>query len=403
MAQEKLSSGNPLIFVVAGEPSGDALGANLMRGLKRLTGDAVRFAGVGGERMESEGLKSLFPMAELSIMGLVEVVPRIPRVFRRVRDTAAAVLHMQPAAVVTVDAPGFTFRVAKRLRAHAAPMPLVHYVAPQVWAWRAGKAKLAASLYDHLMVLLPFEPAYFEKEGLRTTYVGHPVTEFHGRGAGAGFRSRHGIAADAKLVGVMPGSRRGEIHRLLPIFGAAIEQLRARERGLHVVVPTVATVASEVATELSHWPVPSTVVRGDEKYDAFDACNAAVAASGTITLELAVADVPFVTAYRVSRLSAAIARRVIRVKYATMANILLDRPAVPEFLQEDCTPEKLAEALAALLGDPQVRQAQQAAFAGVRQHLQCNGSPPSERAAAAVLTTIADAMDQRAGLRPERP
>jgi lipid-A-disaccharide synthase len=380
----------PLIFLVAGEPSGDALGASLMAALKERTGGVVRFAGVGGDGMASQGLDSLFPMADLSVMGVAEVLPRLPRILRRLSETAREARRLRPAAVVTIDSPDFCFRLAKRLR--GAGIPLIHYVAPSVWAWRPGRARKIAAFLDHLLALLPFEPPYFEREGLACTFVGHPVVESGvDLGDGRRFRERHGITADAPLICVLPGSRRSETSRLLPIFAQAVAGLRATRPDLAAVVPVIGAVADEVARATADWPVPTTVVHGRaDKIDAFAAANVALAASGTVALELAMAETPTVIAYRVSPISAWLARRLVRVSYANLVNLVLDRPAVPELLQEDCRPERLTVALDALLADETAKRAQVEAGREALARLGRGGPSPGDRAAAAVLDVIAN-------------
>ena len=380
-----------LIFLACGEPSGDALGAGLMHGLKDLTGGAVRFAGVGGERMTAEGLASLFPIHDLATMGLLEIIPRIRQIQRRIRETVDAILDLRPAAVVTIDAPGFSFRVAKRLRARGAQMPIIHYVAPQVWAWRPRRARETARLFDHLMVLLPFEPDYFEKEGLPTSYVGHPAIELTKGGDGDGFRAHHGIPTVAPLLGVLPGSRRVEIGRLLPAFRGAVEKVHQQIPDLHVVVPTVETVDARVRAEVETWPMPVTVIAPDEKADAFVAIDAALAASGTVTLELAMSGTPMVVAYRASALTAFVVRRLIKLRHVALPNVILDEGVIPERLQEDCTPETLSTVLLDLFRQPDSRAAQLAGFDRLRDILMdADRTPPSQRAAAAVLTAMRD-------------
>jgi lipid-A-disaccharide synthase len=386
------SKDRPFVFIVAGEPSGDALGARLMEALRRRSCGYARFAGVGGPAMTAAGLDSLFAMEELAVMGLIEVLPHARTLLRRVRDVADAIVRLRPDAVVTIDSSGFTYRVARRVRRQRAAIPLIHYVAPQVWAWRPGKAKVAARLFDHLMVLLPFEPPYFEREGLATTYVGHPAMDNGGRSSdGAAFRRRHGIAVSAPLVGLLPGSRPGVVARLLPVFAAAVEQVRLQVPGLRVALPTVASLTDQVTSAAARWSVPGIVVPAVEKCDAFAAFDAALATSGTVTLELAAAGVPFVTAYRAHPVTAAIVRRMLAVRYVTLANVVLDRLAVPEFLQERCTAENLRDALVILLTDDTARHAQREAFAEVRARLRVEGLSPSERAAEVVLSAIRDA------------
>ncbi|MFV3073326.1 lipid-A-disaccharide synthase [Niveispirillum fermenti] len=384
----------PFIFLIAGEPSGDVLGARLMAALKQATGGQVRFAGIGGERMMAEGLDSLFPMEELTLMGLAELLPRLPGLIRRIDQTAAAILSSKPDAVVTIDAPDFCFRVLKKVRRADKGIRLIHYVAPTVWAWRPGRARKIAAFLDHLLVLLPFEPPYFEAVGLPATFVGHSIVEAGvERGDGPAFRARHGIAPDVPLLCVLPGSRRSEVRLLLPDFAATLAILKQRHPGLHVVIPTLGKVAAAVTAAAAQWPVPSLVVQGDEeKYDAMAASRVALAASGTVALELALARLPAVIAYRIHPLTFYLYRRLIRVKYANLVNIMLDRMLVPERLQQDCTPEKLAVAVDRLLSDPAARREQVDGVAQVARWLGQDGSQtPSQRAADAVLRVIAGA------------
>lgn len=379
----------PLIFLVAGEPSGDQLGARLMSELRRQTGGQVRFAGVGGERMQAEGLESLYPMEELSVMGLAEVLPHLRRILRRLDETVAAARRMEPDAVVTIDSPSFTLRVMRRLEGIGCPR--IHYVAPQVWAWKPWRAKKMARYLDRLLALLPFEPPVFERHGLETTFVGHPVVETAGRSFdAAAFRQEHAIPATAPLICVLPGSRQAEVARLLPVFEETIALLAKRLPDLHVVIPTVGSVRAAVQETTRAWPVPVTIVEGAEpRYTAFAASQAAIAASGTVAVELAVANLPAVIAYRVSPVTAFLARRLIRVRYVSLANLVLDRQVQPEQLQENCTPAKLADALGPLLDDPQVRQDYIAGCQEAAAALGAGGEPPSARAAWAVLETIA--------------
>ncbi|MCH7485985.1 MAG: lipid-A-disaccharide synthase [Proteobacteria bacterium] len=374
----------PLIFLIAGEPSGDALGAVLMAALKARS--EVSFAGIGGPLMAAEGLTSLFPMKELTVMGLAEVLPLIPAMLRRIAGTVAEIRSLRPAALVTIDSPGFNLRVASRLK--GAGIPLVHYVAPSVWAWRPGRARKIAGFLDHLLAILPFEPPYFEAVGLPCTFVGHPVLESGaGDGDGPGFRRRHGIAPEAPLIVALPGSRASETGPLLPVFGQALTLLEGRHPGLRAVVPTTDALGGEVEAAVRDWPVPGLVLRRG-KFDAFAAADAALAASGTVALELAMARTPAVIAYKVNPVSAFLARRLLRVPYVSLVNLILDRRAVPEYLQEDCRPERLADALDGLLADEGARLAQANAAGEALDRLGLGGPSPSGRAADAVLDLI---------------
>ena len=375
-------------MLVAGEPSGDALGAGLMAALTALTDGRARFSGVGGAGMTAQGLKSLFPMAEMTVMGITEILPRMPALRRRLLQTAAWARAERPDAVVTIDSPAFNFRLGKRLKGTG--LPLIHYVAPTVWAWRAGRARMVARFLDHLLTLLPFEPPYFERHGLGCSFVGHPVVESGAeRADGAAFRAARGIAPEVPLIAVLPGSRRTETGRLLPVFAETLQSLRQRFPGLQAVVPTVETVAAEVAAAAKLWPVPALVLpAAGDKYSAMAAADAALAASGTVSLELAMTDTPMVIGYRVSALSAIIARRMIRVPHVTLVNLLVGQGVIPELLQERCTPALLAAAMGQILVDPQARAAQSRACRAALQALGLGGEPPSRRAAAAVLNII---------------
>ncbi|MBI4182607.1 MAG: lipid-A-disaccharide synthase [Proteobacteria bacterium] len=389
----------PLVFLVAGEPSGDALGARLMAALRRGCGGRVRFAGVGGPAMEGEGLKSLFPMADLSVMGFAEVLPRLPRILLRMRQAARAVLAARPSVLVTIDSPGFCLRMIKRIRhleeaagtLRAERLPIVHYVAPTVWAWRPDRARKIARWLDHLMVLLPFEPPYFLRHGLPTTFVGHPVVESGAdKGDGEAFRKRAGIPAEAPLLAVLPGSRVDEVGRLLPVFAETVRLLYGRFPDLHVLIATVPAMALAIREATASWPLPVALVDGSgaEKFDAFAACTAALAASGTVSLELGLAGIPVVIGYRVHPLSAAIARRLVKVESVVLINLILDRRVIPEFLQESCRPGRLAEAVAELIEDAGERLRQVEGSGRALRALGHEAWLPSERAAGIVLKEI---------------
>jgi lipid-A-disaccharide synthase len=380
----------PLIFIIAGEPSGDALGGALMAALKQRTGGAIRFAGIGGERMAEEGLRSLVPLHELAIMGIAEVLPRARQILRRVRETADTAAALQPAAIVTIDSSGFTWRVAENLRRRGARVTLIHYVAPMVWAWRKAKARKLARWYDHLMALLPFEPAYFREVGLSCSYVGHPVLESGAeRGDGAAFRRRHGIAVDARVLCLLPGSRRGEVNRLLPIYRQTVIELRQRHPQLAIVLPTIDLVADAVGAATRAWPVPVTIVRGlAEKYAAFAASDLALAASGTVALELAMAGLPAAIAYKMNPITGFLARRIVKTRFVNLVNVILDRLVVPELLLEECTADRLISALDALLNDDAARAAQIAGYRESLARLGQGGLAPSLRAADDVLAIM---------------
>ena len=385
---EDAAGAGPLIFLIAGEVSGDNLAGRLMAALKQKTGNRIRFAGVGGSAMAREGLESLFPMRDLSLMGLAEILPHLPRLLRRLRETVSEIERLGPHAVVTVDSPDFSFRVARRIRASG--VPCVHYVAPQVWAWRQGRARTLAKLVDHVMALLPFEPGFFEGYGVPCTFVGHPVLEAGvERGDGAAFRARHGIAPEATLVSVLPGSRHTEVRRLLPVFARSVGLLGQNRPDLTVAVSTVDAVREDVASAVRAWPMPSVVVTDpDEKFDAFAASQAAVTKSGTVTLELALAGVPMVVCYKVSPMTAFLARRLVSVRFFALVNLLADRQVAPELMQEACTPEAIVAAVEALLSDEAARAAQLSGLREVVEKLGGVSPVPSDRAAKVVLEVM---------------
>lgn len=383
-----MSADSPLVYLIAGEPSGDLLGARLMAALKAETGGRVRFTGLGGPLMQEQGLQSLFDTAELAVMGIAEVVKEIPRILRRIRETTAHAIASRPDVFVSIDSPSFSLEVSQRLRGKG--FPLVHYVAPSVWAWKAWRAKHIAKFLDQLMTLLPFEPPYFEKHGLAATFVGHPAVEAAAQPTDpAGLRARLGLTPAQPLLVVLPGSRRSEVKRLAPVFGEALGLLKQARPGLAAVVPTVPNVAAQVREAVKAWPVPTHVIEGSQaKYDAFAAGQAAIAASGTVGLELAVAGLPAVMAYKVVGLSAWIARRALKIKWVSIASLVLDRLVQPEYLQENCNGPAIAQAVEALLDDtPERRRVIEEGKAAARL-LGQDGLAPSHRAAQVVLAQI---------------
>lgn len=392
-----MSRQEPLIFIVSGEASGDNLAGRLMAALKAKTGGRVRFAGIGGRESEAQGLTSLFPMQELSVAGLAEILPHLPRLIRRLIQTADAALALRPDAVVTVDSPGFCLRLAHHLRGSG--IPVVHYVAPQLWAWRAGRAKKLGQRVAHIMALLPFEPAFFAKYGIACTFVGHPAIESGAvSGDGAAFRAKHSIPADATVLCVVPGSRPGEARRMLPILGAALGILQTKHPQLRLVVPLADTTADLVAPAARNWPYPVTLASPAERFDAFAASDVAMAKSGTVTLELALAGVPMVIGYRINPATAFLVRRMgVSVKYASLVNLLAEREVIPEYLQENCTPETLAAGVDTLLGSEEVRARQRQGFGEVLHLLGDLTPTPSERAATVVLDIVAGRAPQAAG------
>jgi len=371
------------VFIIAGEASGDVLGARLMAAMP-----GVVFAGIGGERMAERGLVSLFPMAELSVMGLAEILPRVLALRRRIAETVEAIRVGRPDVVVTIDSPGFCLRVLRRVAGFG--VRRVHYVAPQVWAWRPERVRHFPGLWDKLLCLLPFEPEFFAPWGLNPVFVGHPVLESGaGDGDAARFRAVHGLAAAEIPVVLMPGSRVTETARLLPVFRQTMAVLGAERPGLRPVVAAAAGIAEVVAAHTADWAVPPIIVRDVAgRYDAFAAASAALTKSGTSTLELAMAGVPMAVTYRVNPVSAAMARRLIKVEHVAMINLLAGRGLVPELLQEDCAPDRLAGVLGGLLGDPGAAAAQRAGFAAALATLRAPSGVPSAAAAAEILGVI---------------
>ena len=386
-----IASDSTFIFIVTGEPSGDVLGGALIAALRQRTGGRLKVAGIGGERMREQGLDSLVPLADLAIMGVAEVLPRARVIMRRVRETVTAVRAMHPDAVVTIDSSGFSWRVAHALRRRGETLPLIHYVAPMVWAWRAGRARRMARWYDHLMTLLPFEPPYFERVGLSCSFVGHPVVDSGAdRGDGRRFRETHGLKAGDLLITVLPGSRGAEVRRLLPIFGVVVRRLEHLVGPFRVVVPTVATVAAMVGGAAAEWPGNAILVqRPAEKYDAFAASRVALTASGSVALELALARLPMVVAYRLNPLTEALLDRVLRVRQVNLVNLLVDRPVVPELLGPNCTPARLAASLAELVSDERVRGAHLRSYDEAVRRLAAGGVSPSVTAADQILELVA--------------
>jgi lipid-A-disaccharide synthase len=375
------------VMLVAGEPSGDQLGAQLMAGLKKIARDRVRIVGVGGPAMSAEGLKSLFPLDATSVMGLREVVPRIPAILKRVREASDFALKTRPDLVVIIDSPDFTHRITQRIKRLDPSIRTANYVPPQVWASRSYRARKMARYIDAVLTLFPFEAAFFERYGIRAYSVGYPVVE---RAklmvGGAAFRQRRGISADAPLLAVLPGSRRSEIRFILPPFKAAVAILARAIPGLACVLPTTGHVAELVRASTADWPTPIHVVQTDEeKFAAFDAADVALAASGTVTSELALAKTPMVVGYRVGWLTYLLARPLMHATHIALINIVLGREAVPEFIQGACTPEALAGALKTLLTDRPARIKQLRDLEDAVRIFGVDQESPSLRAARAVL------------------
>ena len=374
------------IWIVSGEESGDQLGAKLMRALKsRLGGERLRFGGVGGHAMAKEGLASIFPLEEISVMGFSAVIARLPTILKRIRFTADAVVAAKPDCLIIIDSPDFTHRVAKAVRQRAPEIPIVDYVSPSVWAWRPGRAAKMRAYVDHLLALLPFEPdAHKRLGGPPTTYVGHPLIERL-----AEIRPAHGergASTDAPLkMVVLPGSRRSEVSRLMKPFGEALKLLQEQSpRSFEVTIPAVSHLADEIKVHAQAWSVKPRVVLGEAaKWAAFREADLALAASGTVTLELGLSGVPLVVAYRVSKIEEVL-KYLIKAPSIVLTNLVLGENVIPELIQWDCTPEKLRDAILPLMSDSPERQRQIAAFAKLDELMRIGDEVPSERAARVV-------------------
>lgn len=381
-----MTSAAPHVFVVAGEESGDRLGAALIAALRHRTQGRVRISGVGGGQMAALGVPSLFPLGDLAIIGFAAIPARLPKILARIRETADAVIAARPDVLVIIDSPDFTHRVARRVRARAPGIPIVDYVCPSVWAWRPGRAKTMRAYVDHVLALLPFEPDALRRlGGPPSTYVGHPLIERIGDLRPGAAEADRRLTEPARLL-VLPGSRSGEIRRMAPVFGAALGLLAQRGDALEVIVPAVTRLEPAVRQAVAAWPVPVRVITdANEKYAAFRSARAALSKSGTSTLELALAGIPMVAAYKVSLLEEVVGRALIKVNTVILANLVLGETVVPEFLQGDCTPERLAAALQPLLTNTPERRRQLSAFARLDAVMGIGAAAPSDRAAELVL------------------
>jgi lipid-A-disaccharide synthase len=361
-----------------------------MAGLKALH-PGVSFAGIGGPAMAEEGLQSLFPMEELSIMGLVEVLPKYLHLKRRIREAAEAALAANPAALITIDSPDFCLRVAGQAKAAQPQLRTIHYVAPSVWAWRPGRAQKMARVIDHVLALLPFEPPYMTAAGMTCDFVGHPVVSEPQAtpDEAAAFRSAHGIAADAPLIAALPGSRKGEVTRLIPPFGATLAEVAAMHPDLRVVLPTPRHLQALVTEATKGWPGQPVILPAPDlatRTAAFAAADAALAASGTVSLELAAQGCPMVIAYDMAPLTLWLMRRMARIDTVTLVNLVSETRAVPEFIGSDCRAERIAPALLRLLDNGPGAQAQ--AMALTMERLGRGGEGPGLRAARSVLQAL---------------
>lgn len=387
------------VFIVAGEHSGDVLGGKLMEAMHARRKGQVRFLGVGGEHMAAQGLSSQFPISDVAVMGPMAILSALPRLIDRVYKTVAAGVAARPDVIVIIDSPEFTHPIAKRLRRKLPRVPIIDYVSPSVWAWRPGRARKMAAYVDHLLALLPFEPAAHERlGGPPCSYVGHPLIErrawITSRDTYA-LRRSLGITADQVPLVVLPGSRSTEVERLMGVFGETIAQLASEGRRVAVMIPCVPHLRQRIEELAADWPVPVHYLEGeDAKFAAFRLAHAALAASGTVTLELGVAGTPMVVAYRVDNLAARL-RFLVKVPSVVLANLVIEENAFPEFIQQDCTAAKMAPALAELIDDTPARAAQLEALAKITDKLRLPSGSPSEQAAEIVLDYADNGLRQQ--------
>lgn len=380
------------IYLVAGEPSGDALGARLMRALKKKTNNEIAFFGLGGDMMESEGINPLFDISDLAIMGLSEIIPSIPKVLRRIKQTVQDIVTVQPDVIITIDSWSFGSRVQKAIRKKNLGIPQVHYVAPQVWAWKKKRAKTMYKYVDHLLTLLPQEPKYFTPYHLETTFVGHPVIESNvAKGDAEAFRKKYAIKPNQKIIALLPGSRHNEVARLLPVFLETAKQLSALDENLCFVIPTVKTVVKRVKELSKASGLPILVVENEEdRHNAYVASECAIAASGTVALELAIANIPHIIGYKVSPFSAMLVRHFLHIQFVNLSNILLGREIIPELLQERCVPANIKSYITNILEHGEWYEKQIEGFAKVREILGIGEQTPSENASDVILKIIND-------------
>ena len=378
------------LFLIAGEHSGDNLGGKLMEALNKERRGRIRYLGVGGRGMAAQGLVSQFPLEDVAVMGLGAILSRLPLLLRRIAGTARSAIAAEPNAVVIIDSPEFTHPIARRIRRRRPDIPIVDYVSPSVWAWRPGRARRMRPYIDHVLGLWPFEPEVHARlGGPPCTFVGHPLIERHPWLAAldpAPLVERLGLPPGRPVLVVLPGSRTSEVSRLMQPFGQALEKLAGHGLDFEVVIPVVPSVRALIEQRLATWPVRPHLVEGeDDKFRAFKLATAALAASGTVTLELALAGTPMAVAYKVDPFIAPIALRLITAPSVVLPNLVLGENVFPEYIQEACTPASLADALAPLLADTAERARQTAALARIPAALQVKGLTPSEAAAAIVL------------------
>ena len=391
------TSENLKIYLIAGEPSGDLLGSRLMRALREKTKGKVEFYGLGGDTMEVAGLKSIFDISDLAIMGLVEVIPSIPKVLRHIKNTVQDIERVKPDIVITIDSWSFCARVHKALRKLKLGIPQLHYVAPQVWAWKKKRARTMYKYIDALMTLLPQEPKYFTPYHLETVFVGHPVIESEVLQAdGQAFRERFNIPKEKRIISILPGSRKTEVSKLLPVFLESGRKLLEKDKDFYFVIPTVRTVSKLVKAGVKDCGLPLIVVETQEdRYNAFQASSAAIAASGTVALELAICHIPHIIAYKVSKLTAWIVAKIMKIQFVNLTNIMLGRLVVPELLQEQCISGNITNKILELLTQGDLYEREQEGFRKVKETLSAGEQTPSENAADFVLELISRKSEKK--------
>ncbi len=391
------TSENLKIYLIAGEPSGDLLGSRLMRALREKTKGKVEFYGLGGDTMEAAGLKSIFDISDLAIMGLVEVIPSIPKVLRHIKNTVQDIERVKPDIVITIDSWSFCARVHKALRKLKLGIPQLHYVAPQVWAWKKKRARTMYKYIDALMTLLPQEPKYFTPYHLETVFVGHPVIESEVLHAdGQAFRERFNIPKEKRIIAILPGSRKTEVSKLLPVFLESGRKLLEKDKDFYFVIPTVRTVSKLVKAGVKDCGLPLIVVETQEdRYNAFQASSAAIAASGTVALELAICHIPHIIAYKVSKLTAWIVAKIMKIQFVNLTNIMLGRLVVPELLQEQCVSGNITNKILELLAKGDLYEREQEGFRKVKETLSAGEQTPSENAADFILELISRKSEKK--------
>ena len=378
-----------LVYIIVGEPSGDILASRMMSAMRKLNPE-VNFTGMGGETMIKQGFKSLFNIADISVMGFWEVVPRLPLILKRMKQVMEDIEKQQPDVIVTVDSWGFVSSILKKLKKKNSTIPTVHYVAPQVWAWKKSRAPKAAKLMDRLMTLLPFEPAYFEKYGLQCDFAGHPVIENANETNDLDvFKNQHNIPENGCILCVLPGSRRSEIKKIFPVFKKSVERLKENFSDLFLIIPSVEAIAEEVRHLFANIEIPHIVITGQqERYNTFRISKFAIAASGTVTLELTACGTPHLIAYKFSAITNQITKRLATTKYANLINILADKPVIPEFVLDNCRDDLIAEKALELMQNTEAAQSQINEAKQYFSLLKPEEMLPSEKAASIVLEII---------------